>query len=192
MALVLGALTLASVGVLPGPGMVSKVLMRWAGERYPCEGSACGCASARACWTSCRCHTMSAKLAWAAREGVDVPDYAQTGQATGTRGMMAAAAAARYCPLCPADDPVGSDEHAELAIESDAGPGGLGRTEMAPMGCGGRDGLIVLAPVLGLRGVATAERNARPRVERVLCDAGRGPGVWALSVEPPPPKTILG
>ena len=135
---------------------------------------------------------MSAKLAWAAREGVDVPDYAPTGQSTGTRGMMAAAAAARACPLCPMEDPTNSIEDAELALESDAVPGGLGETQMTPMGCGGRDGLIVLAPVLGLRGVATAERNAGPRVERVLCDAGRGPGVWALSVEPPPPKTILG
>lgn len=44
-------------------------------ERFPCESSPCGCTADR-CWTSCCCHTMAQRLAWARREGVRPPEEA--------------------------------------------------------------------------------------------------------------------
>lgn len=46
-------------------------------ERFPCESSPCGCTADR-CWTSCCCHTMAERLAWARREGVRPPEEALT------------------------------------------------------------------------------------------------------------------
>jgi len=47
-----------------------------AAERYPCEGCACGCSTASHCWSSCCCHTLPQRLAWARREGVRPPETA--------------------------------------------------------------------------------------------------------------------
>lgn len=44
-------------------------------ERFPCESCGCGCDSAEHCWRSCCCHTLSERLAWAAKNGVTPPDF---------------------------------------------------------------------------------------------------------------------
>lgn len=45
-------------------------------ERFPCEKCACGCSTARHCWTACCCHTPAQRMAWAKRNGVTPPPYA--------------------------------------------------------------------------------------------------------------------
>ncbi len=43
-------------------------------QSFPCQGGACGCASAEACWRSCCCTTPHQRLAWAAAHNVRPPD----------------------------------------------------------------------------------------------------------------------
>lgn len=45
------------------------------GERFPCEGSLCGCNDAAACWDHCCCHTNQERLRWAAENGVTPPAF---------------------------------------------------------------------------------------------------------------------
>ena len=41
---------------------------------FPCQGRACGCASADACWRGCCCSSPSQRLAWAKAHGVRPPE----------------------------------------------------------------------------------------------------------------------
>jgi len=129
---------------------------------------------------------MADKLAWAEREGVTVPEYADT-----TRGLMLAAAGESVCPLCPSASGIGC-EPATNSVEPTEGEGaptpGVGQTELVPMGCSRLASLIVLAPTLGVRPAAVAERPVGPRAVRGFTDDGRAPGKWPLTVEPPPPR----
>ncbi len=75
VAAVLMAYCMASLGLAPSPSSV----ISWLGvaistDRYPCEGCACGCASARECWTRCCCHSEHERLVWAILAGVMPPD----------------------------------------------------------------------------------------------------------------------
>jgi len=58
---------------LPLPALATKNL----GERYPCEGRVCGCASAEECWRHCCCLTPRQRWAWASANGVEPPSYAE-------------------------------------------------------------------------------------------------------------------
>lgn len=51
------------------------VAKRASSERHPCESCACGCSSAAFCWDKCCCHTDVQKLEWAARNGVEPPEF---------------------------------------------------------------------------------------------------------------------
>jgi len=44
-------------------------------ERFPCEGSSCGCGSADQCWEDCCCNSDLEKLAWATASGVEPPAF---------------------------------------------------------------------------------------------------------------------
>ena len=43
-----------------------------AAPRFPCERGSCGC-SAKHCWSSCCCHSLSDRLAWAKRNKIRPP-----------------------------------------------------------------------------------------------------------------------
>jgi hypothetical protein len=62
--------TTTAVG-LPLP-LGGKSLIQGEGA-YPCAAGACGCRSADHCWTSCCCHTLAERLAWAKRRGIQPP-----------------------------------------------------------------------------------------------------------------------
>jgi len=53
--------------VMPVPG--EKDLS----QPYPCQHHACGCRSAKECWTRCGCFSREQKLAWARANGVTPP-----------------------------------------------------------------------------------------------------------------------
>ncbi|MBL8825574.1 MAG: hypothetical protein JNM18_01225 [Planctomycetaceae bacterium] len=62
-----------SLGIpLPSPAMVNA---NASGERFPCEGHACGCSTAAKCWKACCCMTQQQKLLWAREHGVTPPAY---------------------------------------------------------------------------------------------------------------------
>jgi hypothetical protein len=62
-----------SLGV-PLPSPANSASDR-SGERYPCQGSACGCSTAAKCWTACCCMTNQQKLLWARENGITPPSY---------------------------------------------------------------------------------------------------------------------
>lgn len=62
---------LLSVTVFSTIGDVSQRVR--SAQRYPCESHGCGCQSAARCWNQCCCFSDAAKVAWAKRNGVDVP-----------------------------------------------------------------------------------------------------------------------
>lgn len=49
--------------------------VRYHSDRFPCEGSSCGCRNAEQCWRSCCCRTFVQRMEWSRREGVPAPGY---------------------------------------------------------------------------------------------------------------------
>jgi hypothetical protein len=71
-ATLIGAYIIVAAGIpLPAAKLPGKN-----GELFPCAASGCGCNSAEKCWRSCCCHTLAERLAWAAKNGVQPPDFA--------------------------------------------------------------------------------------------------------------------
>jgi hypothetical protein len=56
---------------IPLPGSIFRVQS----APFPCQHSACGCASAERCWNSCCCNTDEQKLAWAKANNVQPPAF---------------------------------------------------------------------------------------------------------------------
>lgn len=50
-----------------------------ASEPFPCQHCPCGCKTAIQCWTSCCCYTLAERIAWAEKNDVKPPAYAQLG-----------------------------------------------------------------------------------------------------------------
>ncbi len=94
----------ASLGITPTPA----ILAQWLGdvvvgaERYPCEGHACGCASATECWSSCCCHTVQERLAWAITNGVKPPASVKFSDQQWIAAANAVKAGSAECSMCVA------------------------------------------------------------------------------------------
>lgn len=46
-------------------------------QPFVCQNSPCGCKTAEQCWTNCCCFTPAKRLAWAEKNGITPPSYAQ-------------------------------------------------------------------------------------------------------------------
>ncbi len=92
----------ASLGVLPSPAFVARWIGRFqsGGERFPCEGGSCGCASAKECWSSCCCTTEVERLAWAIRNNIEPPKDVSFSTATWDAALKRAGRAGAHCSLC--------------------------------------------------------------------------------------------
>ncbi len=44
-------------------------------ELFPCAKSSCGCRTANQCWSSCCCHSLAERIAWARQNGIRPPDF---------------------------------------------------------------------------------------------------------------------
>jgi|694.fasta_scaffold89972_2 hypothetical protein len=84
---------------------------------FPCQGGACGCGSAKSCWTSCCCMGPAARKAWAKRNGVTPPSYAILDESPSppTTSQASHAPAASSCctakrPDTAADDCCATDQ----------------------------------------------------------------------------------
>jgi hypothetical protein len=70
-ALLLVAYAITAAGVpIPVASLPKK-----RGEIFPCMASSCGCRTADQCWRSCCCHTLSQRLAWARKRGIEPPGF---------------------------------------------------------------------------------------------------------------------
>ena len=67
-------LSLLSIYVIATLGVPLPVAPQKATDQpFPCQGHACGCLSAAACWSDCCCSSRADKLAWARKHGVTPP-----------------------------------------------------------------------------------------------------------------------
>lgn len=61
-----------------------------ASEPFPCQHCPCGCKTAVQCWTSCCCYTLAERIAWAEKNGITPPAYAQPGSLPSTNRQVEA------------------------------------------------------------------------------------------------------
>jgi len=73
---VLATLLPLAIGFMPKSERLVRTADGLVAERFPCEDSPCGCASAARCWTRCCCNTPATRLAWCLREEVIPPAFA--------------------------------------------------------------------------------------------------------------------
>jgi hypothetical protein len=68
-------IAMASMGVMPSPSTLGRLLGASLGSvaPYPCQDCGCGCAGAAECWTACCCHTPHQRLVWALERGILPP-----------------------------------------------------------------------------------------------------------------------
>ncbi|MFI4897054.1 MAG: hypothetical protein ACIARR_04435 [Phycisphaerales bacterium JB059] len=162
-----------SIGVLPTPASIARLVGVVAPPAYPCAGGMCGCSSARACWTTCQCQPLSAKVAWAHRHGVEIPAYVDLSERALARSTEAPA-----CPLCPG---------AEGASVANGEPSPL--PSMSALRCRGIE-LLMVVPV--------APATTRAQLDRVLAPASRviprlrdqvAPDSRCIDAPTPPPRS---
>ncbi len=171
----LALVVLTHVGVLPSPAYLAKRFGLLAGERYPCEGGACGCMSARECWTTCTCHTLAWKAAWAQREGVAVPDW------VGVGGRALAADQGVACPLCAHED----------ADDAEVAPSGKAMPTLSVAGCKALDVLLVIGLAARIASTAPAWRPApSPWCEFAVPVDSRVPESAGIRPPAPPPRAF--
>jgi hypothetical protein len=172
------ALTLAmlgvSVGVLPTPAAVSRLLGIGITPAYPCAGGMCGCASPRACWTTCQCQPLSAKIAWAQRVGAEIPAYVDQSEAA-----LARSSGRPPCPLCVTEDSV------EVADASPPSP----LPSMNALRCRGIE-LLMVVPVAPatVRAQLADVLTPAPRVIPKLRDQ-HAPDSRCIDAPTPPPRS---
>ncbi len=70
-------------------------------EPFPCQGSRCGCRSAKQCWTACCCRKPSERKRWAEEGHIQPPAYAilQDAGAPAQTAAPAAPAVRRCCAV---------------------------------------------------------------------------------------------
>ena len=111
-------------------------------ERYPCEGHACGCRSASACWTECCCLSLNQRLEWARAHGIEPP-----------AALQSSAAANRLVHSCCASAVRESATSNALAAETDSAAHSGHLPAVTPFKCRGIDSSIFSAalPALPVR-----------------------------------------
>jgi hypothetical protein len=128
------------IAAAPIPIPVTPIALSAAGvdEPFPCQGSRCGCRSAKQCWTACCCRKPSERKRWAEERNVQPPAYAILQDAVSSGGdERPAAATSRSCcstsaavakPACPPEPrstsccvSTSTDEVAESSGESSDG-----------------------------------------------------------------------
>ncbi|MEM7227952.1 MAG: hypothetical protein AAF432_03970 [Planctomycetota bacterium] len=162
-------------GLLPSSSYVVKALQRLAGERFPCEGCACACESAETCWTTCRCATVDAKLAWARANGVEVPKafvkfYVEA---------PAPEATASCCPPAP-----------KKRVDDCCAPGDEDERDLTVIvsNCRAVDFLLSVGVIPGLTGAVSTWTIEPFRNEFAPVRDQRCPAVDTMAPDPPPPR----
>lgn len=71
----LGMLLLVCMVILVAGVPLPVIRQKQTSSPFPCQDSPCGCNTAAQCWDRCCCHSDSAKLAWAEKNGVTPPAF---------------------------------------------------------------------------------------------------------------------
>ena len=179
----------ATTGVVPNPAVLIKAATGASGERYPCEHGRCMCASARECWTTCQCHSLKQKVAWAEREGVEVPSYVDLSE------LASSPERAPGCPLCALDEGgidqelCGAPAPAEQN-EDEAGEPSPVMPSLTAAGCKGIQLLLAFGAVVTITPAPVEVVMCEPSMTLFgVAEAQRG--AWAsIDVPTPPPRSL--
>jgi hypothetical protein len=174
------AFTLASQGLLPSVERLAALgLITRDGERFPCEGCACGCVSARHCWTSCCCHSLDERLAWAEANGIAIPREIAL---VAYRHLESKAREANLPACCRHE---GAQPHACCAHDAPRAPGPV----VSALACKGIAGwLVPVLPAPATRMHEPVIPVATPLVAFLIPSGDRAPDALALERTPPPPR----
>ncbi len=193
----LAAYLAAAIGVSPSPAYLARLFGHAAASlgmadepSYPCQGGACACGSAHECWTTCQCHTLAQKVAWARQHHVPVPDYVDLSPLESTVAQKPAKAKPA-CPLCCAaetDDaaPTSAAVEPEGCEAETSDRSGL--PTLTALGCKGLQTLLasVVVPVVA-QPAHLLFANPTRVYQAIPYDCGRL--AWrSLEVTPPPPR----
>jgi len=143
-AITLAVFVMASMGVMPNSGTLS----RWLGgavERHPCEEHSCGCGSAHDCWTICCCHTPEQRLAWAIREGVQPPPFVKYTQAQWMAAANAVKPGSASCGGCVAGVQATVARGEKSCGRADVAPRGVPGAVLSALGCKAQGTLLAFA-----------------------------------------------
>jgi len=189
------AFIVASQGLMPSAALLTRLgVLPVSGERYPCEGCACGCGSAEHCWTSCCCHTLEERVDWAIANNVAIPrSIAQSAY----KLVMARAAAAELPACCAAramqQHEADGDCHGACHTARDASASAdrtlaVRMATISALGCKGISGWLAVAPpMLPNAFVAlTLPRAVRPSFGAPIGDAL--PAGLVIEHPAPPPR----
>lgn len=187
------AFAVAWFGVLPSPHVIGQ----WIGhrvvepERYPCEGHACGCASADECWHECCCYTSHQRLVWAIRNGVTPPESVRITEAEWIEAANDVQPGSATCWMCV--DELLDDLSHGIARGADQARDCLPPTaEISPAGCKQLISLIVLSlPPARWTGTMAwdVEEAEVPSHRDAALD--QSPRWRSLETPTPPPRTAL-
>ncbi len=188
---------LAGLGALPS----HEAIVGWFGERsserFMCESDGCGCATAHHCWTSCCCHSVTERLAWAIREGVAPPAFVTFSNEQWLAAMNSVEPGKAHCELCVDEAKSRLSRGESTACASDRGTiaESAGHTprsgsSVSPLSCKGVSTLVFVSvppslPVAVI--VVWPESESVVAMTEVCDDAASSRG---LDVSAPPPRTV--
>lgn len=192
VAVTLLAFVIAWFGVIPSPHLIGQ----WIGhravepERYPCEGHACGCASADECWNQCCCYTPHQRRVWAIRNGVTPPQSVRITEAEWIAASNDVQPGSATCWMC-VDELLDDLSHGIARGMDDARPCLPPTASISPAGCKQLISLIVLSlPPARWSGAIVWELDEVELSSR--CDAVpvQGPRWRSLNIPTPPPRRV--
>jgi len=183
IALAMIGFLIATTGVIPNPSYLTKLATGIIGERYPCEGGRCMCASARECWTTCQCHTLSQRVAWAEREGVAIPSYVDLSDLEA--GVCEPSKPA--CPLCAMADGAGDEENEQTPAPLQSANG---LPTLSPIGCKGVQMLLAFGAIVTVTVPPMEFDAACTPVVRTLRDMRLEPPMPCAEIPTPPPRSF--
>lgn len=187
---------IGSLGALPS----HQAIVGWFGERsserFMCESDGCGCATAHQCWTSCCCHSLTERLAWAIREGVAPPAFVKFSDEQWLAAMNSVEPGKAHCELCvdEAKSKLACGEFTACSDDRGAIAENVAHTprsgsSVSPLSCKGVSTLVFVSvpPALPLAAVVVFPGSERVVAMTEIRDdlaSSRG-----LDVPAPPPRT---
>lgn len=180
--LCLAAYSIAGMGLSPAPGWVGhragRMAASIAGDRFPCENAACGCSSARECWTTCLCHTLGERVQWAQANHVAIPSYVRV--PSDLRAQAQTADLSRSaCPLC---------SHENTARPAPSQPEHRGKLCLSALGCKGQVPMVAVSTWIPIPHNPPVEVAAPASCGVAAAARFDPPGEPAIEVPAPPPR----
>lgn len=182
------AYQLAALGLAPHIDSALEARLGHSGQRFACEGHACGCVSAEQCWNSCCCFSVRERLVWATANHVAPPASFRDVIALERQDV---ASTGHSCCHATSLSPNAYDQlDAAATIAATAPEQHPPRSwpVMTPLQCRGLTTIVcALAPTVSSHGDVELIGRDAP-VVTFFCPDFRAPQSRAIEIPPPPPR----